>query len=201
MSPNEKEVETILKNWKLFRKICNKLGDRAANVQTMLDYFDERAPFAPASSRLEYHGAYPGGLIEHSLRVLKYARTLDRALEYDLPIESLIISTLFHDWGKAGDLERDRYVPQQSDWHRERGMMYNLQKEGQWMMTDDCTLWLFNHFGITLSQDEYLAILLNDGPYHAKNQPYGMKEPKLALVVHAADRFACEEEIGKTSVC
>lgn len=201
MQPNENEVAKILENWTLFRKICNNLGSRTDAVQAMLDHFEDRAPYAPASSRLEYHSAYPGGLVEHSLRVLRIARSLNDVLGYKLSMESLIMSCLFHDWGKAGDLERDRYLPQESDWHRERGMVYTHQKEGQWMMTDDCTLWLFNHFGITLTKDEYLAILLNDGPYHAKNQPYGMKEPKLALVVHAADRFACEEEVGKMSVC
>lgn len=200
MSVNEQEAQQIAENWKLFRKLCNRLGDRTEAVQKMLDHYEDRAPFAPASSRLEYHGAYPGGLIEHSLRVLKIARALNKTLGYEHTLEELIMSCLFHDWGKAGDLEHDRYIPQDSNWHRERGMMYKHQNQGQWMMVDDCSLWVFNHFGIRLTKEEYLGILLNDGPYHAKNQPYGMKEPKLALIVHAADRFACVEEEGRTSV-
>jgi len=200
MVPNEQEVAQIAENWALFRKLCGRLGTRTENVQKMLDYFEDRAPYAPASSRTEYHGAYAGGLVEHSIRVLTIARKLNKALDYGHDIEELIMSCLFHDWGKVGDMTHDRYLPQESDWHRERGMVYTHNKDAQFMMVDDCSMFLFNQFGITLTQDEWLAIQLNDGPYPAKNHPYGMKEPNLALIVHAADRFACVEEEGRTSV-
>lgn len=50
---------------------------------------------APASTR--YHGAYAGGLCQHSLDVYEYAQKLTFLLPTPINDESLVISTLFHD--------------------------------------------------------------------------------------------------------
>jgi len=49
-------------------------------------------------------------------------------------------------------------------------------------------------FDVKLTQDEWLAIKLNDGHEADENRPYRMKESVLALVIHAADRMACQQE-------
>jgi hypothetical protein len=53
---------------------------------------------------------------------------------------------------------------------------------------------LFQHFDIKLTQEEWLAIKLNDGHEADENRPYRMKETVLPLIVHAADRMACQQE-------
>lgn len=50
---------------------------------------------APASTR--YHGAYAGGLCEHSLDVWNYAQKLAPLSPVKLSPESLCIASLFHD--------------------------------------------------------------------------------------------------------
>lgn len=192
----------ILENWNAFRGACTRLGTRAEPLGRMLDHFEERAPLAPASSRLEYHAAYPGGLIDHSLRVMRNAIALSKPMggTKQVPIESLVIASLFHDWGKVGSLEEDLYLPQESSWHRERGMMYVHNENILFMTNVDRTIWLMQHFGVHLSEEEFLGIRLNDGQYVNENKPYGMKEPTLALIVHTADRIACDEEKGRSSL-
>jgi hypothetical protein len=44
--------------------------------------------------------------------------------------------------------------------------------------------------------DEWVAIRINDGMIVEENRCYAMGEPTLALVVHMADRLACQEEKG-----
>jgi hypothetical protein len=192
------EAKKIEGNWNRFRQLCNRLGDRTDGVNKMLDHFEQRAALTPASSRTEYHNSHPGGLIDHSLRVLSNLNKLVKAYGFEDKIskESMIIAGLFHDWGKIGSVDEDLYLDQQSDWHRDRGMMYTHNRSMQYMTTSHRALFLFQHFGVYLTEDEFLSILLNDGMYIDDNKPYRMKEPTLAVLVHHADRMACQQEKG-----
>jgi hypothetical protein len=191
-------AEEIKNNFDTFLKLCGALGDRSESVISMVNHFNERLALAPASSRKEFHNAFPGGLIDHSLRVLANANALVKVWETteDIPKDSLILSTLFHDFGKIGGVAagQDLYLPQTSDWHRERGMMYTHNNNLEYMTTSDRALWLFQHFDIKLTEGEWLAIKLNDGHEADENRPYRMKESVLPLIVHAADRMACQQE-------
>ena len=95
-------AEEIKKNFDTFLKLCGALGDRSESVISMVNHFNERLALAPASSRKEFHNAFPGGLIDHSLRVLANANALVKVWETseNIPKDSLILSSLFHDFGK-----------------------------------------------------------------------------------------------------
>lgn len=188
------DIERIEKNYKIFLGLIDKLGDRKEPVMAMVEHLGDRLVTAPASSRTEYHAAYMGGLVEHSLRVLQNARKLNEVYEMNIPIESLIMACLFHDLGKAGDLNESLYLDQESNWHRERGMMYTVNKNIQKMPNAERGLFLLQHFGVKLTMDEWVAIRTNDGQYTDDNKYYSMAEPDLALIVHHADRMACQQE-------
>jgi putative nucleotidyltransferase with HDIG domain len=189
------EPEEIAANFDKFRSLCEKLGDRSPAALALVDHLGERLALCPASGRKEYHAAFPGGLVDHSLRVLTYAMKLCKTFEWNVPKDSLIIACLFHDLGKVGDHENDYYVPQDSEWHREKlGEMYKHNKDILYMTVPDRGVWLCQHFGLKLTQDEWLAIKLNDGQYIQENVPYKMREPMLADIVHQADIIATKEE-------
>lgn len=192
--------EKILKNYETFRALCRKLGPRADDVSNMLDHFDTRLSVAPASSRQAYHASYPGGLVDHSLRVFQNARIMNDTFKHNIPIESLIIACLFHDFGKVGDLEQDLYLPQTNSWRADNlGENYVYNRSIQMMPNAERGLWIIQHFGIKLTMDEWLAIRLNDGPIAEENRSYSMHEPLLALIVHQADRLACHQEKQRDS--
>jgi hypothetical protein len=192
---NEDQLKKIATNFDLFRKLCQtKLGDRSGVVLSMLDKIGTRLAMTPASSRTQYHAAWAGGLVEHSLNVCKLALKLNEVYGGKCSQESLVISSLFHDLGKVGDLEQDLYLDQDSDWHRERGEVYKLNYDIQKMPTSHRSVYLLQAFGIRLSEDEWIAIMLNDGQYFEGNSYYSMHEPTLALIVHHADRMACDSE-------
>lgn len=187
--------EQIAENFEKFRSFMEKLGDRSEPALALVDHLGERLAMCPASSRKEYHAAFPGGLVDHSLRLLSNALKLCKTFSWEVPKDSLIIGCLLHDLGKVGDHEKDYYVPQDSDWHREKlGEMYKYNKEILYMTVPDRGVWLCQHFGLKLTQDEWLAIKLNDGQYAEENAPYKMKEPLLADVVHLADYISCKQE-------
>jgi hypothetical protein len=187
--------EQIAENFEKYRSFMEKLGDRAEPALSLVDSLGERLALCPASSRKDYHHAIPGGLVDHSLRVLGNALKLTKAFGWEVPKDSLIIGCLLHDLGKVGDHEKDYYVPQDSDWHREKiGEMYKHNKDIQYMTVPDRGVWLCQHFGLKLTQPEFLAIKLNDGQYADENAPYKMKEPLLVDIVHMADFISTKQE-------
>lgn len=187
--------EDITSNFDKFRSLIEKIGDRSSEALVMVDHLGERLALCPASSRKEYHSAYPGGLVDHSLRVLSNAMKLCKTFGWDIPRDSLIIGCLFHDLGKVGDHEHDYYLPQTDSWRADKlGETYTHNKKMQYMTVPDRGVWLCQHFGLKLTQAEFLAIKLNDGQYADENAPYKMKEPDLAVVVHTADLLATRHE-------
>ena len=150
---------------------------------------------APASSRAEFHSCYPGGLLVHSMNVIQNLNRLAKSLcpgQYE--DNTLIFVGAFHDLGKVGDGENEYYLPNSSDWHVKKGMLYETNKDCEIAATEDRTLYLLQRYEIKLNSEEYLAIKLSDGQYCQSNDKYKMKEPLLALLLHWADRCACEIE-------
>ncbi|WP_196595419.1 hydrolase [Pectinatus frisingensis] len=73
---------------------------RQEGISKFLDWLKNTDFFyAPASTK--YHGAYPGGLCEHSLDVWRWANRLSIPLCIDTSPENLMIPALFHDICKA----------------------------------------------------------------------------------------------------
>lgn len=195
--------EEITANFDKFRSLCEKLGDRSEAALAMVDAFGEQLALCPASSRKEFHAAYPGGLVEHSLRVLSNAMKLTKAYGWQVSKESLIISCLFHDIGKVGlanddGTVTDYYVPQDSDWHREKlGEFYKHNKEMQYMSTPQRSVHMCQAFGLKLKMDEYLSILLNDGFVLDENKPYCLKTSPLVFTTMTADYISTmQEKVG-----
>ncbi len=186
--------EQIEKNYKLFRSQCEKIGTRAPTVLAMLDHFDERLMMCPASSRKSFHRAVPGGLVDHSLRVLLNCFKLNKAFGWKLPEESIILAALFHDFGKIGGIDTPFYV-ESEHWEREkRGEFYQVNKKLEHMSVPHRTIFLMQHFGIKLTYDEMLAMLLNDGFIADENKDYCLKCPTLATCIMHADYIATVDE-------
>jgi hypothetical protein len=187
--------EEIASNFDKYRSFMEKLGDRSEHALALVDHLGERLALCPASSRKDFHAAFPGGLVDHSLRVLSNALKLCKTFGWDLSKDSLIIGCLLHDLGKVGDETQDYYLPQTDEWRVNKlGETYTHNRVMQYMTVPDRGVWLCQHFGLRLTKEEFLAIKLNDGQYDETNAPYKMKEPTLAVVVHMADLLATREE-------
>lgn len=187
--------EKIEENWKRMISLLERTGDRSQDALNVVNSLDERLVLCPASSKKNFHNAFPGGLVDHSLRVLGNALKLTKAFGWKLPEDSLIISCLFHDLGKVGDHEKDYYIPSSDQWRIEKlGEMYTYNDDAQYMSVPQRSVFLCQHFGLKLTQDETLAILLNDGFVVEENKKHCLKEPLLAHVVMTADYISTRQE-------
>jgi len=190
------------KNWDLFYSIVQRIEDTTVrdSLLSLCDEQKDRFAAAPASTRTDFTGAYPGGLIRHSLSVFTLSKNLNKSLLFKEDIDSLIVASLFHDFGKIGNDEEDYYIDQESSWHRDRGMMYELNPNIAKTHPSQRSLWwLTNKEKCPLKEKEMYAIasLSKLGQMYSSDL---YEVPPLSVILQTAVRVACIKGKNKTSV-
>ena len=205
----ELSIKQIEHNWKKLRDTIENTfdGDRLINLNKMYDYFEDRMCMAPASGKEHYHYAHVGGYVEHVLHIIDYAQQIKGTWEkngatINFTDEELIFAAMHHDLGKVGDLEEDYYIPQDSDWHRKnQGSIFKHNPKIEYMTVTDRALWLLQHFGVSMTQNEFIGIRLTDGMYEEANKSYYVSyiperqlRSNIAYILHQADMLATHVE-------
>ena len=205
----ELKLSEIQKNWDRLRNLINNTfeGERLEKLNKMYDYFEDRMCVAPASGTEHFHNAHVGGYVEHVLHVvdlaLKFTNVWDAdGATIDFTVEEIIFAALHHDLGKIGDLEEDYYIPQESEWHRKnRGEIFTHNPKLNYMTVTDRAIFLLNHFGLDMSEKEYIGLRLTDGLYEEANKKYYITytpgntlKTNIAYILHQADMAASHIE-------
>ena len=205
----ELSIKEIEHNWKKLRDIIENSfdGNRLINLNKMYDYFEDRMCMAPASGKEHYHYAHVGGYVEHVLHIIDYALQIKGTWEkngatINFTDEELIFAAMHHDLGKVGDLEHDYYIPNDSDWHRKnQGMLFKHNPKIEYMTVTDRALWLLQHFGVSMTQNEFIGLRLTDGMYEEANKSYYVAyqqerqlRSNIAYILHQADMLATHVE-------
>jgi len=201
--------QQIVDNWnKLIQLIENTFdGERKEKLLEMYKYFENRMSVAPASARAHYHNAMVGGYVDHVLHVIECSIKVkklweDNDAEINFTDEELIFAAMHHDLGKVGDLHQDYYIPQDSEWHRKnKGEIFKHNPNLQYMSVTDRAIFILNHFGISMSEWEYIGLRLTDGLYEEANKNYYMSynpswqlKSNIAYILHQADSMATHIE-------
>ena len=206
--------EQIQDNWKKLIQIIKDTfeegSERREKLLNMYHYFEDRMCMAPASGKEHYHNAFVGGYVEHVLHVIDCAIQIKEMWKnnggtINFTDEELIFAAMHHDLGKVGDLEEDYYIPNESDWHRKnQGMIFTHNPKLQYMTVTDRAIFLLNHFGISMTEWEYIGLRLTDGLYEEANknyyigyQPSRSLKSNIAYILHQADSMATHIEYDK----
>jgi len=204
--------QQILDNWNKLIKLIEDTfeGERKDKLLEMYKYFENRMVTAPASGKAAYHNAMVGGYVEHVLHVTDCALKIKNLWESERAMinftdEELIFAAMHHDLGKVGDLDNDYYIPQDSEWHRKnRGEIFKHNPALQYMTVTDRAIFILNHFGIKMSQWEYIGLRLTDGMYEEANKSYYMSynpdwslKSNIAYILHQADMMATHIEFDE----
>jgi len=203
-------AEQIQDNWNKFLSIIDEHipEPRCSKLKAFYEQYAERIMLMPASHKKEYHNAFPGGYVDHVLRVVQCALKLNKVwVEMGVDtstysVEELVFASLNHDLGKMGDEKNESYIPQDDQWRRDKlGEDYKFNNQLEYMSVPDRGLHLLMSHGVIFSKNEMLAIKLHDGLYDDANKPYLMSwspetKPRTALVfiVHQADLMAARIE-------
>jgi len=142
----KKYFETATKNGFMNNELMSFLGE---------DFIK-----APATSMTSYHNAFEGGLIDHLLKVAKYAINVNNSLPEDERVDqtSLLKVCLLHGIGKA-----KLYTPCTSEWHRKnQGKMYEFNEDLVSMRVGERSAYYAISHGVSLTEEEFTAILFFD---------------------------------------
>lgn len=158
--------EEIVSNFEKFKKILLRVSGRRDSIEKFLAKYEDRIATAPGHDRSNRHAGQPGGFVKRSLTTLTVARDLcsiSAFADKNLDIDSVIVVSLLHDIGRIGDDSGDYYVPQTSSWHVEKGNLYTYNPNIRRMTHPHRGLYLLQAEGISLTQDEWIAIATQSG--------------------------------------
>jgi hypothetical protein len=200
------QEEVIATNFENLIKIIETYISEPRRSKLIKLYNDlaDRMMLAPASSHTTRHNCYPGGYVDHVLRVCDASiglydvwQTVFKSRMNSFTKEEMIFAALNHDLGKVGDLNEDYYVPNDSDWHVKRGQVYKINPKLTFMKVPDRSIYTLQQAGISFSENEYLAIKLHDGLYSKGNESYLMGgapefslKTELPILLHHADHLS-----------
>jgi hypothetical protein len=206
-------AEQIQNNWNVFLGIIEEhiSSPRKEKLLEFYNQYAERIMLMPAAHKKEYHNAFPGGYVEHVIRVVRCAIKQhqlwadENADVSGYTIEELVFSALNHDLGKMGDEEHESYIPQTDQWRKDKlGEDYMFNTKLPFASVPDRGLFMLQSHGIQYTFNEMLAIQTHDGLYDEANKKYLMtylpeQKPRTCLpfVLHFADMMAARIEFER----
>lgn len=206
-------AEQIQANWVELMDYIEEYipSPRKEKLLEFYDQYSERLMLMPAAHKKEYHNAFPGGYVEHVLRVIRCALKQAELWESEgcdmstFTVEELVFSALNHDLGKMGDENEDSYIPQTDKWRQEKlGEDYMFNTKVPFSSVPDRGLFMLQSHGIQYSFNEMIAIQTHDGLYDEGNKKYLMsfmpeQKPRTSLpfILHQADLMAARIEFER----
>ena len=189
---NRKEFQEVLKSTK------RKGTEQFLEWLNTTDFYT-----APASTR--FHGAYEGGLLDHTLNVYResvriYASNLFTTLE--IPMNSVILCSLLHDVCKIHCYRTElRWTKQDNKWVQIPKYVWDEREP--FGGHGSKSVYIAQRF-FDLNPQEAAAINAHMGAYDNPNVNKVYEANKLAWLIHIADEYASMyvdgcEKVGENS--
>jgi len=163
-------------------------------IEALIQYLAERTDFFTSPASTLHHGAYEGGLLDHSLAV--YDNLLKVCATWNLTVQAdtLIICALLHDLCKANFYRkgfRNRKNEQTGQW--EKVEVYEIDDQFPVGHGEKSVILLQRY--IVLTDEELMAIRWHMGGFDDSARAYGgaqalsgaMKQYPLAVAMQVAD--------------
>lgn len=157
--------EIIAKNTRKYYKTATENGFMN---DELIAFLGEDFIKAPATTMRDLNNAFEGGLIDHLLKVTRYAVGINELHQTNkVDKTSLLKVCLLHQIGKA-----KAYTPCTSDWHiKNQGKMYEFNDLLSMRVGERSAYYAMSH-GITLSEEEFQAIVNHDKDDSDKQAKY-----------------------------
>lgn len=202
-SVNQEDLTKILANYDKLESLVGKIKNkerRNALKHLASDLKNRFAP-APAATRTEYAGAYPGGLVEQALSTVKLMNELNKTYKSDIPTDSIIVCGLFAHLGKIGTQTQDLYIAKESKWHNDNGIMFELNRKISSVPAPIRSLWWLTSSAVDLDEDEIYAISSLGAMGRAEVPSSELfSAPMLAVALQNAFRVICISSAGRSSI-
>lgn len=183
-----------------YEKIMSRFTDetRLQQFNNLRKFAEEQTQYLITPASTKYHMCCKHGLVLHSMSVTDTLFKLRDSLSNPQEINDsqIVLVGMFHDLGKVGEsLNNPLYIENQPT---ERQKQYGYPATPPYLFSDKQKVYMEHSFRsivhimryIYLYDEEVQAIMIHDGPEFEPNKTYNMKECKLALLLHYADKYS-----------
>lgn len=189
-SLTENEIE---ENWSKFEGELEKLD--ASGLPSFLGLFGQRLAECPASAAADLHNSFVGGLLDHSLRVLRNAR---RVMKFspqicsEVSASDITLAALLHDVGKVGSKTEEKFILNTDNYKLQRGWNYQYNPKCPQLPSGTASIALLMESGVTLPASVVEAILQLEPSGKTSDNYY--KLSPLSFILQTAKITAILEE-------
>ncbi len=148
----------------------------------------------PASIQESTGGAYVGGLLDYAILTTSYLKKMaSPELGLNIPVDDIILAGLFHHLGKIGWPAQSVYTELDSDWHKKKGIHYEMNRGYYGYNFNTISLWYLGEYGIKVSPEAFEAIsAMSNKPADEFNYN------SLTILLLAASRLAWKKLTAET---
>lgn len=153
----ELDKTRLEKNVKKFEEVNGKYE---FFTKDLLDFLGQDYFLAPASPMRDMNNAFPGGLLDHTIKVAKYAVYLNNSLPESMrePLESVLKVSFLSEIGKTF-----LFNPCTSEWHiKNQGKYFEFNEDLVSMKVGERSAFYALSNGVKLTEQEYQSILNHD---------------------------------------
>lgn len=187
MNESLESSNTCKSNKETFLRLCEII--QRDGIEELLKWLENGDFYtAPASSR--FHGAYQGGLLEHSLNVYyELQRILAAYPEIECSDETVIICALFHDFCKINFYATEKRNRKNENGQWESYDAYKIDEKYCFGGHGSKSVYLIQHF-IKLTPEEAAAINSHMSAFDNANVGNTYEQFPLAWALSVADQAA-----------
>lgn len=175
-------------NKERFLSLCGNI--HREGISELLSWL-EASDFFTCPASTKYHGAYQGGLLEHSLNVYDEFKRLAAAYpEIEAPEESILIAALFHDLCKVNFYATEKRNRKNAHGQWESYDAYTIKEKFCFGGHGSKSVFLVQQF-MKLTPEEAAAINSHMGGYDNEHVGNTYEQFPFAWLLHVADMAAC----------
>ena len=185
-------MDNSIKNrYELLKTFVSK---RKGHFERLMDFMENETSWLVSPASTKYHLSRECGLLEHSVNVAETMLKIREVLAPSISIESCVIVSLIHDFGKVGMPGKPQYFKNE---HSKSPDCSNGKKDSPYLFNKDLvylsvpirSLYLASKY-IDLTEEEIQAIVYHDGQYVEDNRSVAAKEEPLTLMLQYADSWS-----------
>lgn len=170
---------------------------RAKQIEQFLKENAGLVGSAPASSHKDGHCCFPGGLLVHTVNIIKISDQIHK--EYfsnsSVTSDSVFFVAMWCSMGYVG-MDKEPYFVDQNDQYYNNKLGYKYKKNDnlRFMLPQDRSLYWLNKYNIPVSEDEWCAIRNYAGPFHKENFSYTSAYSDLEYILMTSVLLATRTE-------
>lgn len=181
----EKVMNKLNEQKQVFIALC-KAYIKREGIEELLDWL-ETTDFYTAPASTKYHGAYPGGLVEHSLNVYRRLTAKQSDMPAGTKNETIALTALLHDICKVNTYEQTGTI--YTDFEQ-NAYTYAYKNEFPIGHGEKSVILIQRHMRLT--EEEITAISWHMGGFDERKKELSeaWKKYPLAVLLHLADMEA-----------